>query len=409
MAHTLKDTQIQPNRYAVLYVDDEDVALETFYMACHPYFPVLIASNAADAMALLERHGDEIAVCISDQRMPQQSGVDLLKTARQRYPHVVRLLTSAYANQTVTMEALNEAEVFRYIPKPWDMAGLHLELRHAMDRFLAQQRERALQLERRRFMLRVAEHVVHELRDSITEVAAGLKKLRDYLPPLIAAFDQAVAFGVGNLPVLKKIDRRILGGTLDSLGNRVDEIKLLMDLVVTRGRINPRSLGEHSMAACVEAALSRFPFSKYQRRKIRLNVRDDFYFYGAPPLVIHVLFNLLRNALCAIEQAGGGCIDIRLKSDKNWNRLSIRDEGIGISPQDMPYIYEDFFSTWHSEKSNSGGLGFCREVVEAMGGTLSCESVLGAFSEFTVRLPATALGEAEAASLREDAVRDAAR
>ncbi|WP_162232526.1 response regulator, partial [Methylogaea oryzae] len=117
------------DRYAVLFVDDEAMALEAFDMACGDSFPVLTASNAVEAARILESRSNDIAVLISDQRMPQTTGVDLLKETRRRHPHITRMLTTAYADFDATVAALNEAEIFRCIPKPWDVAALRRELR----------------------------------------------------------------------------------------------------------------------------------------------------------------------------------------------------------------------------------------------------------------------------------------
>lgn len=382
--------QGQSGRFGVLFVDDEAMALEAFDMACGGYFPVFTASCAEEAVDVLKRHGNEIAVCISDQRMPQKSGVDFLKEARRQHPHIVRLLTTAYADQGATIAALNEAEIFRYIPKPWDVTLLRQELAGAMAHFVQRRRDRELLCERRSTMLKVAGHLVHELRGSFVTIGLGVRGIRRYLPTLLTAYDKAQAAGLDGVQTVGRLQRQSLGDVLDSMDAQVCKAEVLMDLILSQARVDTTDstqFGDISMASCVEQALTGFPFAKGQRQLLRVDVGDDFRFYGAPPLVVHLLFNLLRNALLAVETADKGDVYLRLERGDVFNRLYVRDTGTGIAPEVFPHIFEDFFSTRSAGQGSGIGLGFCRVAAEAMGGMIDCRSSEGVFTEFVLSLP----------------------
>ena len=122
--------------FATLFVDDEEKAQKYFRMAYANDFPVLTAGSVPEALEILEQRGDEIAVLITDQRMPGQQGVDLLKRAREEWPEIVRILTTAYSDLDDAITAVNRGEILRYVTKPWDIQALRLELRHAMDFFI---------------------------------------------------------------------------------------------------------------------------------------------------------------------------------------------------------------------------------------------------------------------------------
>jgi signal transduction histidine kinase len=379
--------------FAVLFVDDEPMALEAFDMACSGHFPVYTAACAKEAVEVLARHGKQIAVCISDQRMPQTSGVDLLKETRQRYPHIVRVLTTAYADNEDTIAAVNEAEVFRYIPKPWNVALLRQELSHAMTHFLQRQREQEMMQEYRRGVLKVAERIVRELRGSMVNIGLGAEGIRRNLPVLLEVYDLAHAAGLIGVPAVSSRHRELLGWVLDNLDDELRHAKMLMDLIISQARADlsdPSQCGEFSMAACVAQALADFPFSENQRCLVWADLADDFYFYGIPLLMVHLLFHLLRNALWAVASARKGDVEIRLERGDAYNRLIVRDGGTGIAPGILPHIFDDFFTT---RLDGSGiGLGFCRVVVAAMGGTIDCWSEEGVFTEFTVILPTVRRG-----------------
>ncbi|HET8700378.1 MAG TPA: response regulator [Nitrococcus sp.] len=120
--------------HAVLYVDDEEKALKYFRRAVSDQaLAVHTAASVAEALTVLEAHGSEIGVLITDQRMPGQTGVDLLRRVREDWPDIIRLLTTAYSDLDEAIEAVNRGEIFRYITKPWDIRQLRAELAQALE------------------------------------------------------------------------------------------------------------------------------------------------------------------------------------------------------------------------------------------------------------------------------------
>jgi len=128
-------------RYAVLYVDDEEMALKYFEKTFGTEFSILTAPNAIEGLKIIEAQGDDIAVLLTDQRMPGQKGVQLLERARQARPKIVRMMITAYADFGVTVDAVNLGNIFRYVSKPLQVEDMRNTLRRAMEFFLLQ-RER---------------------------------------------------------------------------------------------------------------------------------------------------------------------------------------------------------------------------------------------------------------------------
>lgn len=123
------------SEYEILYVDDEEMALKYFRRAMGKNFTVHTATDAQTGLDILAEHGDNIGLLVSDQRMPTETGVELLKKVRKRWPHIVRILTTAYADLEDAIEAVNRGEIFRYITKPWDIDTLRTEVGQAMELF----------------------------------------------------------------------------------------------------------------------------------------------------------------------------------------------------------------------------------------------------------------------------------
>ncbi|WP_206956055.1 response regulator [Trinickia acidisoli] len=117
----------------ILFIDDEATAVKYFQRAIGNLAPVLAGGSVEEGKALLDAHSDRVAVLVSDQRMPGECGNELLRYASERYPHVVRILTTAYSEIDQTIEAVNHGQIHRYIKKPWDITALRLELRQALE------------------------------------------------------------------------------------------------------------------------------------------------------------------------------------------------------------------------------------------------------------------------------------
>ncbi len=117
----------------ILYVDDEPMALKYFERLISPMAPVLTALSVEEGKAVLQARGEEIAVLITDQRMPGALGNELLRYARDHHPQMVRMLTTAYSELGEAIEAINTGEIYRYVTKPWDLELLRADMRNALE------------------------------------------------------------------------------------------------------------------------------------------------------------------------------------------------------------------------------------------------------------------------------------
>jgi signal transduction histidine kinase len=112
---------------------------------------------------------------------------------------------------------------------------------------------------------------------------------------------------------------------------------------------------------------------------------DPADFVTDPGLLRQIVINLLSNALDAIES--GGRVTLSTKSDPSEIRITVSDDGLGISPEDLRRIFEPFYTTKGRGKGTGLGLAICRELTAALGGSISVESTPGRGSTFTLRVP----------------------
>ena len=110
----------------VLYVDDEVDNLKSFTAAFRRDFNIYTALNAKSADMVLA--GNNIHVLVTDQRMPETSGTELLAEAVKKYPDQTRILLTGYTDLEAIVDAINRGQIYKYLKKPWN----HDELKHAI-------------------------------------------------------------------------------------------------------------------------------------------------------------------------------------------------------------------------------------------------------------------------------------
>lgn len=376
------------HRLAILFVDDEAKARKYFAKIFSKSYQVLCAESVDEGIELLELHSCTLAILITDQRMPTKTGIDLVKYAKQKHPHIIRILTTAYADLVDAIDSVNEGEVYRYIRKPWNLDHLQREIEKAVNLYLQQQEERQIIIQKRETMYRVASNIAHELRTPLTGIGVSVDGIAEDINNLLSAYDLAEG---AQLPVTKIENNRrnMLGKVMTGIRAQVERAHSIIDMLLVSARTKAESKVETiSMSDCVAQAVDTYPVAENQKMSIHVSTDQDFHFRGARVLAVHVLYNLLKNSLYAIN--GGvrqGEIAIEVSSSDNVGELRFRDNGTGIQPEEMPYIFNEFFTTKLEGSNNGVGLAFCRRTLAQWGASIHCSSVPGEYTEFILSFP----------------------
>jgi two-component system, response regulator PhcR len=168
-----------PGARAVLLVDDEPQALKWFSRQYGDEFDVRTAGSAVQALGLLDSQGHEVAVLLTDYRMPSRDGVALLAEVRERHPLVSRLLMSAYADKEVAMAAVNQGQVEQILEKPLDEALTRQALRAALDASQRRWRDQTLLRRRDDTLRETLGFLAHELGTPLATVSGYLHAMRE--------------------------------------------------------------------------------------------------------------------------------------------------------------------------------------------------------------------------------------
>ncbi|MBW8039005.1 MAG: response regulator [Planctomycetes bacterium] len=104
----------------VLFVDDEEKLLRSLKRGLidEPY-NTLFADSGKKALEIFE--SEQVHVLVTDMRMPEMGGLELLRIVKEKYPHVVRMVLSGYTQITTLLTAINQGEIYKYITKPWKL------------------------------------------------------------------------------------------------------------------------------------------------------------------------------------------------------------------------------------------------------------------------------------------------
>jgi len=155
-------------KHCLLIVDDEPNVCDSVHDLLRREFRVLKAHSAEEGYQLMQQ--EEVHIVMSDQRMPQISGVELLTKLKARYPQAVRMLFTGFADLESVIAAINQGHIFQFIRKPWQPEDLLASVRQAAYEFdrletVAREREQLLtEIDDLKKRLSAVESVVSDLR-----------------------------------------------------------------------------------------------------------------------------------------------------------------------------------------------------------------------------------------------------
>jgi signal transduction histidine kinase len=371
--------------YPILFVDDEKLAGEVFKAQFSDQLTILTASSGMEALEVLEHN--EIAVLISDQRMPEMSGNALLVRVRESRPDTVRMIITAYADVEAAIDSINSGEVYRYVSKPYDEVELRNILQQGIERYyLVRERDRlyAEKIETFKKIARtnrltaigvLAAGMAHEINNPLVAISTFLQMLPEKLREPKKDNQYWDDFYQVSLNETERI-RGLIGQLLnysktaerESLELRDSDLNPLVRDAVT-------FLGSEARKKGVDLELklqSGLPHGKLDREKMR-----------------QVILNLLLNAIQAtpsgkITLATGVLLD---EMRRDYLELTVSDTGVGISEENLQKLFNPFFTT--KETQGSGlGLMTCYHIIEEQHrGSIDVRSELGRGTSVTVRIP----------------------
>jgi response regulator RpfG family c-di-GMP phosphodiesterase len=156
------------SRHCVLIVDDEPDVCDSVQDLLRREFRVLKAHSAEEGYRIMQE--EEVHIVMSDQRMPQMTGVELLSRLKARHPHAIRMLFTGFADLESVIAAINHGHIYQFLKKPWQPEELLAAVRQAAIEF---DNLETLAVEREQLLSEVT-----ELKDRVSALEAEVRKLR---------------------------------------------------------------------------------------------------------------------------------------------------------------------------------------------------------------------------------------
>lgn len=368
--------------FPIMYVDVEPESLLAFRDALHETFSVMTAASASEALALIAQN--DVAVMLTEQHMPDMTGVELCRRARELRPSLVRLLTTRDLDLTSAIDAINHGQITAFLPKPWSEQQLERALRNAIDPLQVQRAQQSMEMRlwhggQVAAATTIYEELVHELSNPLGALEINASLVSDLLLTMLhdGSIDKTMHDSLENAAEAHN----------DSLA-AIDQMKSL----VSRMRQGRRPSGIPTRGSCAVARVVEATV-RIVRSEIEKAAHLDVQLDSSPTAMMEasvlgqILLNLLLNAAQAVlpESRLRNRIRVQVGEGDGFARLSVIDNGPGIPPENLDRVFDPFFTT--KENGTGLGLAICRELVSQAHGTISVSSGAGGGARFVVALP----------------------
>jgi signal transduction histidine kinase len=305
--------------------------------------------------------------------MPGISGFEVLEKICAIDPTIVTVVITGYATVSSAVEAMKKG-AYDFLPKPFTPDELRLIARRGLEKRTLVLETIALRREKEMLREHFAAIVSHELK-------APLSAIQQNLFALVAALSSKLTEGQKSL--------------FERMKSRIDD---LLKLIHTWLRVMSADIGkiqENFKSTLVTSAISKAiesvqPHATRKDIEILTSVEEPLgLVHGDEGTLVEALVNIIGNAV-KYSRVGSQVL-VKVEKKEENILISVTDTGVGISKDDLPFVFGDFYvgKSGHKVERGSGlGLAITRRIVEAHNGSISVESELGKGSTFVIRLPA---------------------
>ncbi len=359
------------DKHKILIIDDEEVVLDSCTeILQNGNFQVSTAQDGTLGLHLIQEiHPDLVYV---DLKMPGISGLEVIERIHASDPTIVTIVITGYATVSSAVEAMKQG-AYDFLPKPFTPDEFRLITRRGLEKRKLVLETIALRREKEMLRENFAAIVSHELKAPLGAVQQNLYTLVEELSDKISE-DQT---------------RR-----LERMKSRIND---LMELIHTWLRVisvDIETIKDHFRPISVTSVISN-AIESVQPHAIRKNIEIITSFEeplslvdGEKGTLTEALVNISNNAIKYSHM--GSKIYIKAEETDEYVVISVSDTGVGISEEDLPNIFDDFYrgkSSQTTERGSGLGLAISQRIIETHNGSISADSEPGKGSTFEIRLP----------------------
>lgn len=342
----------QDTQHSLLFIDDETDNLDALERVFRKKYNVLKCDSGPQALKILKEN-PQISVIVSDQRMPDMTGVEFFKESMTISPFAIRILLTGYTDLDSVIAAINSGQVYRYITKPWDTRELQIIIDQAIEKFeleselkiknkelkKALDEIKTLDLAKSQFMILIN----HELKTPLTSLISFLELL------LQTNLDSEQKKYLEKISKSSNRLKEIISDSLELISSELEQIK-----------IQKHKLHDEKVIQNVISKLEKeLDLSSVQ---FQVDVCNEK-FESDSTILENVLTRILKNAV----QHGNTGEKIFVKTSRENHRIcfEITNSGKEISPETIEKIMKPFALN-ENIMNHSKGLGLGLSISQSL-------------------------------------------
>ncbi len=361
----------------VLIIDDEEIVLDVCREILEgDNYTVATAPDGAQGLSLAEEFGPDVVFV--DLKMPGLSGFEVLERLRTRDPSIVPIVITGYATLASAVEAMQKG-AYDFVPKPFTPEEFRLITRRGLEKRRLVRETIALRREQEMLRENFAAIVAHELKTPLAAVQQNLLLLTAELADRLTAAQKE---------------------RLARLRSRLDDLLKMVDTWLRAISADPGKIRERFRPTDVAGVIAKAietvqPYAVRKDIEITRTLPPSLpAVHGDEGTLGEALTNVLSNAVK--YSYASGKVGVTARVDDERLLIAVTDAGVGIAPDELPYIFGDFYRGRAGVTSEAGaglGLAVTRRIVVAHGGTITVESMPGKGSTFVITLPVSHAGD----------------
>jgi two-component system sensor histidine kinase/response regulator len=356
----------------ILIIDDEEAMRDSCSQVLNK--DGYVTETAEDGHSGLRKTKEvKPDLVLIDLKMPGMGGMELLERIGQIDPDIISIVITGYATIESAVEAM-KLNAYDFLPKPFTPDQLRIVIGRGLEKRRLAAESAHLRREKEMMRENFITLVSHQLRSPLASVKQYFGVIRE-----------GFAGDVTNKQkeIIRKADDYI-----DSL------LKLINDWLdvsrVEAGRIRDKSEPVSLAAVLTEAAEALKPQAQAKRVILELNLADNIpQLIGDPNCLKEAFLNLISNAI--IYNREGGTVTVTAKEQDDDLVVDVSDTGIGISKENLPFIFDEFFRVKSKETQHISGTGLglpiAEKIIEAHHGCVKVASEPAKGTTFSILLP----------------------
>ena len=359
------------NKPKILIIDDEEVILDSCAaILAGSTYQLATASNGTQGLELVAEYQPDLVFV--DLKMPGISGLEVLEKIHALDPTIVTIVITGFATVSSAVAAMKQG-AYDFLPKPFTPDEFRMITRRSIEKRNLVLETIALRREKEMLRANFAAIISHELKAPLGAVQQNMFTLVAELANVTTEDQQRrlerMKTRIGDLIALIRTWLRVFSTDIETIKKSFKPISVPLIIAKAVESVEPHAIRKDiEIITALEEPLS--------------------FVYGEEVTLTEALVNISNNAVKYSH--AGSKITIKAKEQNAQVVISVSDTGIGISEEDLPFIFDDFYRGKPDQSVERGcglGLALSKRIVETHDGSIAAESEPGKGSMFVIKLP----------------------